>query len=65
MQTAKHLPLDQEVRSAITTAEAAYHLNLKPQTLRIWACTEHGPIRPVRIQNRLAWRVAEIRALLA
>lgn len=58
------IPLEQELRPAIPTAEAAYHLNRKPQTLRIWACDESGPIRPLRINGRLAWPVAAIRALL-
>ncbi|MBN3730904.1 helix-turn-helix domain-containing protein [Burkholderia sp. Tr-20390] len=48
----------------LTTAEAAAALNLKAQTLRRWACLENGPIRPVRISNRLAWKVTDIRALL-
>ena len=48
----------------LTTAEAAYYLNRKPQTLRIWACTEGGPIRPVRLHGRLGWPVSEIRRYL-
>lgn len=56
--------LELETRPAIPTAAAAYHLNRKPQTLRVWACEENGPIRPIRINGRLAWSVAEIRALL-
>lgn len=57
-------PLDQETRSALPTAEAAAHLNRACQTMRIWACRENGPIRPLRINGRLAWRVADIRHLL-
>ncbi|RMX06938.1 DNA-binding protein [Corticibacter populi] len=56
--------LDRELRSALSTAEAAAHLNRKPQTLRIWACKENGPIRPIRINGRLAWPVAELRRVL-
>ena len=56
--------LETETRSAIPTDNAAYHLNRKSQTLRTWACFENGPIRPVRINGRLAWPVAEIRNLL-
>lgn len=48
----------------LPTTEAANLLNRKPQTLRKWACLENGPIRPIRINGRLAWRVADIRALL-
>lgn len=58
-------PLEQLTRSTITTAEAAFYLNRRPQTLRIWACSEPvGAIKPVRVMGRLAWRVADIRALL-
>lgn len=57
-------PLALETRTAITTAEAAQHLNRAQQTLRGWACTESGPIRPIRVNGRLAWPVAEIRRLL-
>lgn len=51
-------------RSTLTTEEAAYHLNRAQQTLRIWACRENGPIRPLRINGRLAWPVAELRRIL-
>lgn len=58
-------PLELETRSTLTTDEAAFHLNRKSQTLRVWACLENGPIRPVaRINRRLAWSVADIRLLL-
>ncbi len=57
-------PLDSEVRAAVPTDCAAYHLTRRPQTLRAWACHEDGPLRPVRINGRLAWPVAEIRRLL-
>jgi hypothetical protein len=52
------------LRATLTTAEAAKALNRAPQTLRIWACLEEGPIRPLRIHGRLAWPVDEIAALL-
>lgn len=57
-------PLEQETRSHVETACAAFFLSRKPQTLRAWACLENGPIRPIRINGRLAWPVAAIRALL-
>lgn len=56
--------LDRETRSGLDTATAAYHLNRRPQTLRAWACLENGPLRPVRINGRLAWPVAELRRLM-
>jgi hypothetical protein len=58
------IPLELETRPAIPTDAAAYHLNRKPQTLRVWACEENGPIRPIRINGRLAWPVSAIRVLL-
>lgn len=51
-------------RDALPTHEAAPVLNRKDQTMRKWACLENGPIRPVRINGRLAWRVADLAALL-
>lgn len=50
--------------AVMTTADAASYLNRAPQTLRKWACLENGPIRPVRINGRLAWRVSDLQALL-
>ena len=57
-------PLDREIRVNLPTDEAAHHINRRPQTLRRWACLGDGPIRPVRINGRLAWPVAELRRLL-
>lgn len=51
------------VEEHFTTVQAANALNRQPQTLRKWACLENGPIRPVRINGRLAWRVSDIVAL--
>lgn len=56
--------LEQEARANLPTSEAAFHLNRAEQTLRLWACDESGPIRPIRINGRLAWPVAELRKLL-
>lgn len=61
---APFVALDAETRHAVDTACAAYHLSRKPQTLRGWACLENGPLRPVRINGRLAWPVAELRRVL-
>ena len=57
-------PLEKITRPNLTTDEAAFFLNRKPQTLRAWSCMEHGPIRPIKINGRLAWPVAAIRALM-
>ena len=62
--TAPYPPLALVNKPNLTTAETAYYLNRRPQTLRGWACHEDGPIRPIRINGRLAWRTADIRALL-
>ena len=53
-----------ESRTAIDTNAAAFHLGRKPQTLRKWACHEDGPLRPIRINGRLAWSVADLKRLL-
>ncbi len=65
--TAHHhgfVSLSAEIRTTIGTEEAAFHLGRKPQTLRKWACYEDGPLRPVRINGRLAWRVADLQRVL-
>lgn len=50
--------------AVLPTQIAAPFINRKPQTLRKWACLETGPIRPVRIYGRLAWRISDLEALL-
>ena len=52
-------------RDTLTTEEAAPTINRSPQTLRKWACLEMGPIRPIRINGRLAWRVSDLISLLS
>lgn len=56
--------LRDEKRTHVGTACAAHWLGRKQQTLRGWACFEDGPIRPVRINGRLAWPVDAIRRLM-
>jgi hypothetical protein len=56
-------PLDQVTSPTVTTEAAAYYLNRKPQTMRIWACMENGPVRPSRINGRLAWPVFRLKEL--
>ena len=58
-------PLEQVTRPTVPTDQAAYYLNRKPQTMRAYACLENGPLRPIRINRRLAWRVADIKRLLS
>lgn len=57
-------PLELVNKPNVDTAHAAYLLSRKCQTLRAWACRENGPLRPVRINGRLAWKVEDIRRLL-
>ena len=57
-------PLELENRPSVPTEQAAFYLHRRPQTLRSWACNEDGPIRPLRLNGRLLWPVAEIRRLL-
>jgi hypothetical protein len=56
--------LEHETRETVATDCAAYHLNRRPQTMRCWAAFQTGPLRPLRINGRLAWRVSDIRALV-
>lgn len=51
-------------RDVITTREAARIVNRAAQTLREWSCLGNGPIRPIRINGRLAWRVVDLAAVL-
>lgn len=64
MNESKYIASLQESRIAINTNEAAFYLGRKPQTLRKWASLESGPLRPVRINGRLAWAIADIKRLL-
>jgi hypothetical protein len=57
-------PLALEERPTVDTAAAAHYLHLAQQTMRIYACKENGPIRPLRINGRLHWATADIRKLL-
>ena len=53
------------LQGTVTTAEAAAILNRKPQTLRKWACLGTGPIQPIRVYGRLAWRLSDINKVFA
>lgn len=60
----QYQPIEQITLAAIPTEQAAFYLNRRPQTLRIWAMKENGLIRPIRINGRLAWPVKEIKKVL-
>lgn len=64
MRTFQPVALERETRVALPTNEASFHLNRAQQTLRLWACLENGPLRPIRINGRLAWSVADLRRVL-
>ena len=58
------VPLHLETRTHVPTDEAAAHLLRKPQTLRIWACKQKGPIQPDNIYGRLGWSVPKLKEIL-
>lgn len=62
--TFQPVPLALETRTALPTNEAAFHLNRAQQTLRLWAMREGGPLRPMRVNGRLAWPLSEIKRVL-
>jgi hypothetical protein len=57
-------PLEEVTRPVLDTAAAAHYLYRRPQTMRGWACHEDGPIKPIRINGRLAWRTSDVKAVL-
>lgn len=60
----QHVALANEIRVSLPTPEAAFQLSRAQQTLRLWAMKGTGPLRPTRINGRLAWPVAEIKRVL-
>ena len=60
----KYPPIGEVTRETLTSEEAAFYLNRKPQTMRAWACLENGPVHPLRIHGRLAWKVSDIKSIL-
>jgi len=56
--------LSNELRATLPTSDTAAHLGRQAQTLRAWACKGTGPIKPIKINGRLAWRTADLRRLL-
>ncbi len=64
MTTLANLLNRADLPAVLPTDEAAAAINRAPQTLRKWACLENGPIRPIRINGRLAWKVSDLAQLL-
>lgn len=65
MTTLNNLLVRASLPEVLPTNEAAPLINRAPQTLRKWACLENGPIRPIRINGRLAWKVSDLKTLLS
>lgn len=57
-------PLELVTRPAVDTASAAFYLNRKQQTLRAWATYQNGPVNPIRVGGRLAWKTSDLRRVL-
>lgn len=59
-------PLEEVTAPVVSTEQAAFYLNRKAQTLRLWAMRENGPIRPLRTfkGGPLTWPVAELKKLV-
>ena len=59
-------PLELETRPTVDTAAYSHYMHIAPQTARIHACKETGPIRPLRIPGsaKLHWPTAEIKRVL-
>lgn len=55
--------LETETRAGVETECAAFHLNRRAQTLRVWASRQNGPLQPLRINGRLMWPTSELRRL--
>lgn len=64
MNDLNHLPLRAQRLKLLSTEQAAHILDLKPQTLRTWAMNGHGSIQPIKIGNRLKWRLEDIEKLI-
>lgn len=52
------------LRTHFTTEEAASMLGYQPGTLFKWSSQETGPIRPIRVNNRLRWAAKDIAGVL-
>jgi hypothetical protein len=64
IESHQYPPLEAVTRPTVPTEQAGYYLDRRPQTMRAWACLESGPLRPIRINGRLAWPVADIKRVL-
>jgi len=63
----RFIPITEQIRTHVSTEEAAFYLCKKPQTMRSWGCASNKsipPIKPIKIGNKLLWSVKEIKKLL-
>lgn len=58
------VPLEQLVRTHVSTTEAAFYLSLQAQTLRAWHCYGKGGLAPIKVGKNLLWPVSGIRRAL-
>lgn len=63
MTTTPFPPLAEVGRTHVSTEQAAFYLNRRPQTLREWAMSGKV-IMPLRVNGRLAWPVFDIKRVL-
>ena len=65
-RNAQHIPdlAAMPPAAVLVTKDAAAALGKAPQTLRKWAALECGPVRPIRINGRLAWKVSDLLRLV-
>jgi hypothetical protein len=63
---ADFVPLHLETRTHVNTRVLCAHFDRKVQTVLGWASAETYPegLKPIRINGRLGWPVAGIKALL-
>jgi hypothetical protein len=64
MAQVEYPPLQCVTKPALRTPEAAFYMNRAQQTLRMWACNQNGPLRPLNVNGRLAWPTAEVKRLM-
>lgn len=57
-------PIESELRPTVDTAQAAFYLGTKTQTLHAWSCYQSGPLKPVKVGRLLRWSVSDIKRLL-
>lgn len=57
-------PISTITAPTVSTDQAAYYLNRKPETLRKYAKMDKPPIRPLRLGRQYLFRTADIKAII-